>query len=70
MPAFSTSNVHLDVLMGRDESLDTVDFMMPSAYPSYCAIHDFFVLTIFCVIDGTLRQPLDIHAEMEKKLRL
>ncbi|TCD69949.1 hypothetical protein EIP91_005538 [Steccherinum ochraceum] len=49
MPAFSTSNVHLDVLMGRDETLDTVDFMMPN---------------------GTLRQPLDIHAEMERKLRM
>ncbi|CAL1697233.1 unnamed protein product [Somion occarium] len=49
MPARSTSNIHLDVLMGRDESVDCADFMMPSS---------------------ELRQPLDIHAEMEKKLRM
>ncbi|THH19183.1 hypothetical protein EUX98_g8826 [Antrodiella citrinella] len=49
MPAFSTSNIHLDVLMGRDETLDTVDFMMPGE---------------------EFRQPLDIHADMEKKLRM
>lgn len=29
MPALRTSNVHLDILMGRDEMLDTADFMMP-----------------------------------------
>ncbi|KAH8101636.1 proteasome maturation factor UMP1 [Cristinia sonorae] len=49
MPAFTTSNIHLDVLMGRDETLDTADFMMPTS---------------------EFRQPLDIHAEMEKKLRM
>lgn len=32
MPTYSTSNIHLDVLMGRDESLDCADFMMPSMY--------------------------------------
>jgi proteasome maturation protein len=27
MPAFPQSNLHLDILMGRDEILDTPDFM-------------------------------------------
>ncbi|KAI0074800.1 proteasome maturation factor UMP1 [Panus rudis PR-1116 ss-1] len=49
MPTYKTSNIHLDILMGRDETLDTCDFMMPSS---------------------ELQQPLDVHAEMEKKLRM
>jgi hypothetical protein len=32
MPALQTTNVHLDILMGRDETIDTCDFMMPCAY--------------------------------------
>jgi proteasome maturation protein len=27
MPALPQSNLHLDILMGRDETLDTPDFM-------------------------------------------
>ncbi|KAI0668739.1 proteasome maturation factor UMP1 [Trametes maxima] len=49
MPALQQSNLHLDILMGRDESLECPDFMMPAS---------------------ELRQPLDIHADMEKKLRM
>ncbi|KAJ2985959.1 hypothetical protein NUW54_g9962 [Trametes sanguinea] len=49
MPVLPQSNVHLDILMGRDEVLDTADFMMPASEMS---------------------QPLDIHADMEKKLRM
>ncbi|KAI0044361.1 proteasome maturation factor UMP1 [Auriscalpium vulgare] len=48
MPAFPQSNVHLDILMGRDETLDVTDFFgnVPAG-PS-----------------------MDIHADMEKKLRM
>ncbi|KAH9931278.1 proteasome maturation factor UMP1 [Fomitopsis serialis] len=49
MPALPQSNPHLDILMGRDETLDCADFMMPAS---------------------ELAQPLDVHAEMEKKLRM
>ncbi|KAH9891325.1 proteasome maturation factor UMP1 [Cubamyces lactineus] len=45
----SQSNLHLDILMGRDETLECADFMMPVS---------------------EMRQPLDIHADMEKKLRM
>ncbi|OJT11173.1 Proteasome maturation factor UMP1 [Trametes pubescens] len=49
MPVLSQSNLHLDILMGRDEMLECPDFMMPAS---------------------ELRQPSDIHADMEKKLRM
>lgn len=32
MPALSQSNLHLDILMGRDEMLECPDFMMPGMY--------------------------------------
>ncbi|ETW87673.1 hypothetical protein HETIRDRAFT_438065 [Heterobasidion irregulare TC 32-1] len=48
MPSFPQSNIHLDILMGRDETIDVAD------------------------IFGGLESgpPMDIHAEMEKKLRM
>ncbi|KAI0770931.1 proteasome maturation factor UMP1 [Trametes elegans] len=49
MPAVPQSNLHLDILMGRDETLECADFMMPAS---------------------ETKQPLDIHADMEKKLRM
>ncbi|KAI0638777.1 proteasome maturation factor UMP1 [Trametes polyzona] len=49
MPILPQSNLHLDILMGRDEILDCPDFMMPASEMS---------------------QPLDIHTDMEKKLRM
>ncbi|OCH85609.1 proteasome maturation factor UMP1 [Obba rivulosa] len=49
MPALRQSNVHLDVLMGRDETLQPADFMMPAS---------------------EFTQPMDIHSDMEKKLRM
>ncbi|QRV76142.1 proteasome maturation factor UMP1 [Ceratobasidium sp. AG-Ba] len=48
MPAVPQSNIHLDILMGRDESLDVGDFFG----------------------DVETAPPLDIHADMERKLRL
>jgi len=48
MPFMTRSNIHLDILMGRDESLD---------------VHDIF--------EGhNTGLPLDIHSDMEKKLRM
>ncbi|KAI0757801.1 proteasome maturation factor UMP1 [Daedaleopsis nitida] len=49
MPILPQSNLHLDILMGRDETLECVDFMTPAS---------------------AIAQPLDIHADMEKKLRM
>ncbi|KAI0736056.1 proteasome maturation factor UMP1 [Earliella scabrosa] len=49
MPILPQSNLHLEILMGRDETLECVDFMMPASETT---------------------QPLDIHADMEKKLRM
>ncbi|RPD56225.1 proteasome maturation factor UMP1 [Lentinus tigrinus ALCF2SS1-7] len=49
MPIMPQSNLHLDILMGRDETLECADFMTPAS---------------------EMAQPLDIHADMEKKLRM
>ena len=32
MPILPQSNLHLDILMGRDETLECVDFMMPGMH--------------------------------------
>ncbi|KAH9994390.1 proteasome maturation factor UMP1 [Russula vinacea] len=47
MPAMPQSNIHLDILEGRDEILDVTDFFHTEADP-----------------------PMDIHADMERKLRM
>lgn len=70
MPALSQSNLHLDILMGRDEMLECPDFMMPGMSSS-ARIH--FLVSQTNVLDllaAELRQPSDIHADMEKKLRM
>ncbi len=33
MPILPQSNLHLDILMGRDETLECADFMTPGVYP-------------------------------------
>ncbi|OBZ79024.1 Proteasome maturation factor UMP1 [Grifola frondosa] len=47
MPVHRQSNIHLDILMGRDETLECADFMMPGE---------------------EMKQSMDIHADMERKL--
>ncbi|KAI5120238.1 hypothetical protein M0805_000052 [Coniferiporia weirii] len=48
MPALSRSNLHLDILMGRDEMLDFGD--------------------VFA--ETEVAPPMDIHGQMERKLRM
>jgi len=48
MPAMPQSNIHLDILMGRDETLDAADFFLGME-------------------SGP---PLNVHNEMERKMRL
>ncbi|KAI5834793.1 regulator of mushroom formation [Schizophyllum commune Tattone D] len=48
LPGMPQSNIHLDILMGRDETIEPADiFLGPERAP-----------------------PLDMHQEMEKKLKL
>lgn len=47
MPTMAQSNIHLDILEGRDETLDVTDFFQHDA-----------------------DTPMDIHADMERKLRM
>lgn len=65
MPALPQSNPHLDILMGRDETLDCADFMMPGSQRLSRSMDYADVCTA-----SQLAQPLDIHTEMEKKLRM
>lgn len=74
MPALPQSNIHLDILMGRDEALECADFMMPGMY-IHCSLSHSCCLPIspaypFVLAASELAQPLDIHADMEKKLRM
>ncbi|KAH8120685.1 proteasome maturation factor UMP1-domain-containing protein [Phellopilus nigrolimitatus] len=48
MPALPRSNIHLDILMGRDESLDIADIFG----------------------ETEVAPPMDIHGQMERKLRM
>ena len=68
MPTYKTTNVHLDILMGRDETVEPADFMTPGAFSiSYCQN---LSTDVFCGAASQMAQPLDIHAEMEKRLRM
>ncbi|EJF55744.1 hypothetical protein BD309DRAFT_878333 [Dichomitus squalens] len=49
MPILPQFNLHLDILMGRDEVLHCADFMGSAA---------------------EMLQPMDIHSDMEKMLRM
>lgn len=65
MPELPQSNIHLDILMGRDESLEPADFFggaSPSS--SYCS-------RVFNPSTAIECGPsMDIHADMEKKRRI
>lgn len=67
MPTMPRSNIHLDILMGRDETLDVGDFFGGMMITSWEISTEFHF--IFCV-DIETSLPLDIHADMERKLRL
>ena len=66
MPALPRSNIHLDILMGRDETLDVSDIFQGICLYSNSTntriTHDF--------IEREVAPPLDIHADMERRLRM
>ena len=66
----SQSNLHLDILMGRDETLECADFMMPGTSCSRPFYNDYLLTEHINYAVSEMRQPLDIHADMEKKLRM
>jgi proteasome maturation protein len=67
MPALPQSNIHLDILMGRDEALEPADFFGgTSPLPSYCS--RISVLMASTAIESG--PSMDIHADMEKKRRI
>lgn len=58
-------NVHLDILMGRDETVECADFMMQGAF-SHCVV----LTRIHYRPASDMTPPLNIHADMERKLRM
>lgn len=64
MPGMGRGNIHLDILMGRDETLDPADFFL-----GWSAI--FTWLTLLILASGMEQGfPQNLHSEMEKKLGL
>ena len=71
MPILPQSNLHLDILMGRDETLECADFM--GSGPSHPVHRVYAQADLPCSFASTaaeMTQPMDIHADMEKKLRM
>jgi len=67
MPAMPQSNIHLDILEGRDETLDVTDFFRASS--PYFSLSVTYLPPI-CFSDVPTDPPMDIHADMERKLRM
>ena len=67
MPVLPQSNFHLYILMGRDETLECADFMAPGSSSADLPPNTALTL-VFLALE--MVQPLDIHADMEKKLRM
>lgn len=66
MPALPRSNLHLDILMGRDEIVDLTDVFTGGMTLDLSKL---ICLSIFAP-DAEAAPPMDIHAQMEKKLRM
>ena len=67
MPILPQSNLHLDILMGRDETLECADFMAPGAsLPPRNPSDKLKAIPVA----SEMAQPMDIHADMERKLRM
>ncbi len=67
MPALPRSNIHLDILEGRDEILDVADFFSELIF---LAIPIVFGPYPFAPSDVEPHPTTDIHSEMERKLRM
>lgn len=67
MPAMPQSNIHLDILEGRDETLDVTDFFRVL---SPCFSLPVAYWPLICLSEVPTDPPMDIHADMERKLQM
>jgi proteasome maturation protein len=65
LPAKQKSNLHLDILMGRDEMIEPADIFGGACH--LCRIGQCHAISISGLETGN---QMDIHREMERKLRL
>jgi proteasome maturation protein len=66
MPALPDSNLHLDILMGRDETIVPADIFGGELY-----ISSLLQLCIHALCSGMEdAPPQNIHRDMEKKLKM
>ena len=64
MPGMARANLHLDILMGRDESLDVTDFF--GGTRTLCCTF----AALSCLFTDVERVPVDMRAEMERRRRI
>jgi proteasome maturation protein len=69
MPILPSSNLHLDILMGKDELIDYEDFLNGiTAY--YIKRKILYGFNWFYLDPAMSTDSLDLHATMEHKLNL
>lgn len=59
------TNLALDILMGRDETIEPAD-IFSSTSPNISPIN----LSLTHPVDVDIKQPMNLHTEMEKKRRI
>lgn len=67
MPVLSgQSNIHLDILMGRDEGLDVEDVFLGTC------LDDFFnqIILNYCISGVENGAPMNAHTNMENKMMM
>lgn len=69
MPCLPRSNIHLDILMGRDEEVDFHDVFGGTHDAFFSARMNSNLISIVPV-GRPSAPPLNIHADMERKLRM
>lgn len=71
MPARGTmNNLHLDILTGNDELLETKDLFVGGALTEFHFYPGCQLITRICLQLDLPNLPMDMHRDMEKKLKM
>jgi proteasome maturation protein len=72
MPVLPSSNLHLDILTGKDETIDFEDFLNGKGMERGC-VHregEWPFIAVLSIDPALSTDTLDVHAAMEHKLKL